>query len=162
MKSQKTYEAALVKLNEYIAEHHMRKSRVREMVLEHACMLPLRFTAEKLEQACAAERISKGTVYNVLDILVKAHILHAIDRQQGRTATLYEIAPGKQIHIQIRCNRCGKVTEIRDKAIDHVIRMHKYFNFEVQRYTVLIYGECKYCLKPKVEGGKSEEVRVKS
>ncbi len=148
MKGQKTYESALVKLNEYIAGRTMRRSQVREMVLEQVCGLPQPFTADQLAQACAAERISRGTVYNTLDLFIKAQILHAIDRQHGKNATLYNVIPGQQVHMQIRCSKCGRITEIHDKAIDHLIRVRKYTNFEVQRYSLLIYGECKHCRKP--------------
>lgn len=148
MKGQKTYESALVKLNEYIAGRTMRRSQVREMVLEQLCALPQPFTADQLAQACAAERISRGTVYNTLDLFIKAQILHAIDRQHGKNATLYNVIPGQQVNMQIRCSKCGRITEIHDKAIDHLIRVRKYTNFEVQRYSLLIYGECKHCRKP--------------
>lgn len=153
MKGQKTYEAALVKLNEYIAAHPMRKSHVREMVLEQVCLIQQPFTAEQLAEACAAERISVGTVYNALELFITAQILHAISRQRGKGATQYEVIPGKQIHMQIRCGKCGRITEIHDNAIDHLVRVRKYMNFEMQRYTLLIYGECKHCRKPIV--GKS-------
>lgn len=149
MKGQKTYEAALVKLNEYIGAHAMRRSTVREMVLEQACQLPPRFTAEQLTEACAAERISVGTVYNALELFIKAQIFHAIDRQRGKGATQYEVVPGKQTHMLIQCSRCGRITDIHDKAIDHLIRVRKYTNFEMQRYTLMIYGECKHCRKLK-------------
>ena len=134
MKGQKTYEAALLKLNEYISARNMRKSRVREMVLEQACMLPPLFTAEQLAKA--------------------AQILHAIDRQRGKSATQYEVIPGKQTYMQIQCSKCGRVSEIKDKAIDHLIRVRKYINFDMQCYTLLIYGECKHCRKPKIQTEK--------
>ncbi len=154
MKGQKTYEAALVKLNEYISAHTMRKSRVREMVLEQACLLPPLFTADQLAKACEAERISVATVYNSLELFIKAQIIHAIDRQRGKGATQYEVIPGKQIHMQIRCGKCGRVSEIKDQAIDHLIRVRKYLNFDMQSYTLLIYGECKHCRKPKTSTEK--------
>jgi Fe2+ or Zn2+ uptake regulation protein len=154
VKGQKTYEAALVKLNEYISARNMRKSRVREMVLEQACMLPPLFTAEQLAKACAAERISVATVYNSLELFITAQILHAIDRQRGKSATQYEVIPGKQTYMQIQCSKCGRVSEIKDKAIDHLIRVRKYINFDMQRYTLLIYGECKHCRKPKIQTEK--------
>lgn len=149
MKWQKTYNAALAKLNGYIHAHSLRRSPVREKVLEQACKLPLRFTAEELELACAEEWISIATVYNALELFLKAQILHAIDRQRGRGATQYEVVPGKLSHIQIRCAKCGRIKEISDKVIDNAIQMHKHANFEMQRYSLVIYGECKHCKKTR-------------
>ena len=145
----KIYKAALDKLDDFIQEHAMRQSSVREMVLAQICLLPQPFTADQLAQECLKERISKGTIYNNLELFIEANILHAIERQRGKTATLYELIPGKQTRIQIQCSKCGRVVEIRDKAIDHLIRIRKYSNFELQRYSLFIYGECKHCRKRK-------------
>ena len=69
-KSNNPYDAALVRLNTYIAEQNMRVSTVREMVLEQVCLLPQPFTADQLAKACQAERISVGTVYNALSLFL--------------------------------------------------------------------------------------------
>ena len=116
------------------------------MVLEQACLLPQPFTAEQLAQACAPERISSATVYNNLSLFITAHILYAINRQQGKNATLYEFTSGRQTRLQMICSSCGRVAEFRDKAIDHLIRVRKYPNFDLHRYSIFVYGECKHCL----------------
>lgn len=145
MKVLKSYEAALTVLKEYIDEHQMRHSPVREMVLEQVCILPQPFTADQLAQACAAERISQGTVYNNLKLFVRAQILYAIERRRGTNSTRYELIPGKQVSMQMICGRCGRVSEFKDKAIDHLVRIRKYANFDMQHFSLFVYGECKQC-----------------
>lgn len=147
----KSYKAALTKLNAYIKTHNMRKTPVREIILEQVCLLPQPFTAEQLTQACKEEHISTGTIYNTLDLLIEAQLLNAVNHQCGKNAMQYELIQGRQIRMQIRCTQCGRVTEIRDKAIDNLIRIRKYSNFEMQRYSLFIYGECKHCRKTKKE-----------
>ena len=156
MPSETTYEVSLAKLNAYIATHNMRRSQVREMVLKQVCKLSQPFTADELEKVCAAERISLGTVYHCLELFIAMQILHAINRQRGQTSTLYEIIPGRQVNMQFQCGRCGRVVEIRDKAIDHLIRVRKYSNFNVDYYTLLIFGECKHCRRPIPNKDKKE------
>lgn len=145
MKVLKTYEAALTKLQAYMEEYKLRHSPVREMVLEQVCILPQPFTASQLVEACKTERISVGTVFNNLKLFVQAQILHAIDRQRGKEATRYELIPGKLVHMQMICGKCGRVSEFKDKAIEHLIRIRKYRNFDMQHYSLFVYGECKHC-----------------
>ena len=144
-------EASLERLNRYIAENGMRVSQVREMVLEQICLLPQPFTADQLAQACKAERISVGTVYNSLALFLSAQILHATNRQRGRAATEYELITGTHNRMQVICQKCGRVADIHDKAIDRLIQMRKYSNFNLQHYSLFVYGECKHCRRRKIQ-----------
>lgn len=143
--SPKTYEAALERLNAYIKDHNMRRSVVREMILEQVIALPQPFTAEQLAKVCAAERISVGSVYNVLSVFIDAQIIHAFQRQRGQNATEYELTTVVENCIQMICGRCKRATTIHDKAIEHLVATRKYSNFNPHHYTLFIYGECKHC-----------------
>lgn len=145
MVGSKTYDTALERLQAYIKANKMRRSVVREMILEQVCQLPQPFTADQLSKACAAERISVGSVYNVLDVFVSAQILHAISRQRGRTAMEYELTMVTRNRIQVICGRCQRVTNFHDKAIEHLIETRKYSNFNPDHYTLFVYGVCKHC-----------------
>ena len=138
-------------MNAYIQERNMRVSPVREMVLEQICLLPQPFTADQLAKACLAERISTGTVYNTLSLFVSAQILHATDRQRGRTATEYELITGSTVRMQIVCQKCGRVSGFQDRAIEDLIRARKYSNFNLQHFSLFVYGECKHCRRVKTE-----------
>jgi Fe2+ or Zn2+ uptake regulation protein len=144
-KGPKTYDIALERLNQYLKEQHMRVSKVREMVLEQICLLPQPFTADQLVQACTAERISTGTVYNTLALFVSIRILNAITRQRGKNATEYELITGSKVRMQVICQKCQRVTHFRDPALERLILNRKYTNFNLQYYSLFIYGECKYC-----------------
>ena len=139
------YHSAQERLNDYLKEKGLRPSVVRDYVLEQACELPQPFTARQLETVCKGERISVGTVYNSLNVFVDAGILHVIERQRGRTAMEYELVPNAVTHMQYICQNCGRTVEFNDKAIARLIRERKYTNFNVQHFTLLVYGECKIC-----------------
>lgn len=147
--SKKTYDAAIAKLHRYIEEHNMRHSPVREMILNKMCMLPHPFTAEQLEEACTEERISLGTVYNVLRLFLKIGILHSITRQRGSKATEYELVYEKRTRMQTVCEECGRVTNFHDKSIDMIVQNSKRANFIVDHFVLTMYGECKKCRKTK-------------
>ena len=144
-KAYKIFGTALTRLNAYIEEQGGRYSAVREVVLEKACSLPQPFTAEQLEEACRVDRISKGTIYNALRLFVNAHIVHAFDRQREHMTTEYELITGNPIRMQTVCEKCGRVHVFHDPAIERIIRERRYSNFNLQHFTVFVYGQCRRC-----------------
>ena len=145
----KIYDSALNRLNAYIQQEKLRVSPVRKMVLERVCLLKQPFTAEQLIEACAEEHISDATIYNALTLFVTARILQATKRQRGQTATEYELTIGTHSRMQIVCTKCGRVTTIHDKALEQIVKEHKYYNFNFDRFSLFVYGECKHCRKPQ-------------
>lgn len=147
--NKKTYDAALAKLHQYMEEHNMRYSPVREMVLNEVCNLQQPFTAEQLQEVCKEERISVGTVYNALRLFIDIGILHAIKRQRGSSSTEYEVVCEKRTRMQVICEKCGRITNFHDKAIDMIVRNSKRTNFIMDHFVLSIYGECKKCKQIK-------------
>ena len=149
MAADKTYNLAIDRLAAYIRSNGLRPSAVRKMILKQVCDLPQPFSAKMLAEACEAERISTGSVYNALNLFIKANILRATTRQRGNAATEYELVLGSPSRMMIVCQRCGRRTEFHDKAIDRMARERKYSNFNLQQYSLVVYGECKVCRKKK-------------
>ena len=146
------YKAALERLGDYIKTHDMRASVVREMVLAQACLLKQPFTAAQLEEACKTEHISTGTVYNALNLFVEAEIVKVYDRGYGQTVTEYELCTAaSRSHMQLICRKCGRRANFYDKAIMRLIAERKYPNFNMQNYTLVVYGECKICRRLAVK-----------
>lgn len=145
MKVLQAYRDAQDRLSAYIRANNMRPSSVRNMVLEQACVLHQPFTAEQLIQVCATERISVGTVYNALDLFVKAHILRGEQRQRGHIRTEYELIRAGAKHMQYICSKCGRTVDFQDKAIARLIEERRYTNFNMSQYSLIVYGECKIC-----------------
>ncbi len=140
------YRAAQMQLDEYVLQHKMRHSQVRDMVLEQICALPQPFTAAQLEEVCEAERISKGTVYNVLHLLIKLALVRVYVRGVGQTVTEYElVTEASRSHMQVICRKCGRRAFFYDKAIQRMVEERQYSNFNLHNYTLVVYGECKIC-----------------
>lgn len=150
-KSVRTYSNAQEKLARYLHENEKRPSKVRKMVLEHVCQLPQPFTAHQLQEACKADMISIGTVYNALDLFIDAQIIHATNRQRGKAATEYELITGTANRMQIVCKKCGRTADFADPAITRMIKERKYSNFTIQNYSLIVYGECKVCRKKTIK-----------
>ena len=86
------FNSAFERLNQYVLAHNKRPSKVRNIVLEQAFLLPQPFTADQLVEACQAQRISVGTVYNSLEVFVSARILYKLERTHGVTQEQYKWA----------------------------------------------------------------------
>ena len=153
---QKAYKAAQEKLDKYVRENGLRVSPVRNIVLSLICQLPQPFTADELKKACEAERISVGTVYNTLNLFVLAQILCTIKREKGSNFTEYELVTGTTPRMQVICTRCGRISDFHDQAIVHEIREHGYKNFNIWRFSLFVYGECKVCRRPGANNNENE------
>ncbi len=150
-KGVRSYSSALTQLRRYLLDHDKRPTKVREMVLEQVCNLPQPFTADQLVKACEAERISTGTVYNTLNLLIDAQVIHATKRQRGKAATEYEVIIGPANRMQLVCAKCGRTADFTDPAIARLIKTRKYYNFILRSYSLIAYGECKVCRKKTIK-----------
>lgn len=140
------YKSALERLSTYLREHDKRVSDVRNYVLAKVCQLKQPFTETQLEEVCQAERISKATVYNALRLFVAANIIKIYDRGYGQTVKEYELTTSaSRSHMQIICRKCGRRVYFYDKAVTRVLVERNYTNFQMQNFTLVVYGECKIC-----------------
>lgn len=148
------YKAVMDTLNAYLLEHEMRMTPVRAIILNELCQLPQPFTESQLEEACRNERISRATIYNTLNLLMKIGALHTLERQRGRTVTEYEITKEEVNRMQIVCTKCGRVTEFHEKAIARLMKEKKFVNFNIRHFRLTVFGECKACVRSRKRLGK--------
>ena len=151
MKKERIYANALGRLYRYAKTHNLRPAAIRKIVLEQTCYLHQPFVAEQLIEACKQERISTATIYNSLRIFVKAGILRESKRHLGQPVTEYELISDNVKHMQLICKTCGRITDFSDRAIGRLIEERKYQNFNMQHYSLIVYGECKICRSKKIE-----------
>lgn len=135
------------RLNQYLKMNGLRQSPIRDFVLEQACQLPQPFTAEQLEKACTEQHISTGTIYNALSLFVSAQILCVIKRQRGQSHMEYELLNTNPAQMQYICGKCGRVVEFKDTVIARQVKERSYSNFDMQYFSLIVYGECKKCRK---------------
>ncbi len=143
--SENVYTAAKEKLDAYIAANGLRCTQERYTLLRHCCSLGTTFEADKVIAFAQEQHISPATGYNALGLFVSAQILHCISKQYGRSKACYELMLARQPHIEFVCTRCGRVSELKDKAIENIVRMRRYTNFVPHGFSLYIYGECKTC-----------------
>ncbi len=136
-------------LVEYLSLHKLRQSSERKTILQCIMKNPDHFTAANVIEWVRPHFISQATVYNTLRVLEDAQIVHCLHAQHSGRLMEYEVTLGEQSTMKIVCTRCGRITDVTDKATQTAIHMKNYPNFIMRRYSVYVFGECKKCLKNK-------------
>lgn len=164
------YQTNLERLDAYIKAHHaMRITEERSTVLRRICELGNPFTVEMVIKATEKDFISYATVYNSLRLFQKARMVHALGKQYRQserdmeieTHAQFELADTGLSQLQLVCTRCGRVAEFKDARISGVLEAGKYNNFNMARYSVFLYGECKFCRSLIARDIKAEEKKKK-
>lgn len=133
------------RLQEYIQSHHMRETAARNKVLEEACNLHQPFVASELIEAATNRGVALGTVYNSLATMEKAGVVQKVSNDTTRMRAKYELIIGKAYSMRLICITCGRSSMLKSAIINNAIRGYKFNNFDLHKYSLYLYGECKSC-----------------
>jgi Fur family transcriptional regulator, peroxide stress response regulator len=128
-----------------------KRSRLRERILEMLKSTGVHPTADWIYDRLKREfpKLSMGTVYRNLNILVEQKVTQKIDF--GSTFDRFDgnIAP----HYHFVCERCGSITDLELPVDDGLNeRVQKATLFTVRRHRIEFYGVCDRC-KGETESG---------
>ncbi len=115
---------------------------VADLVAEHEG----HFTANDL--IAEAQRrdlgIGRATIFRALDLFTELQLLERIDLPNGDHAYV-PCLPGYHHH-HVICQRCAKVTEVRDLGLgDAIAGMERTTGWTVQKHRLELYGLCPEC-----------------
>jgi Fur family ferric uptake transcriptional regulator len=113
-------------------------------VLDFALSNGEHYTADALylKMKEAKSNISRATVYNSLELLVKCRML--AKRNFGENRTLYESSYNKQNHVHIICRVCGVILESDNAQVAELVnKIAKRNNFKNESFQFNIFGTCK-------------------
>jgi len=108
------------------------------------------FDAEQLidDMKRAGFRVSRATVYRTLAKLVDAGLLRQLE---FGPRMFYEHDYGYPPHEHIYCQKCGKVIEFQNPAIEKVIHeVCQQHSFQTVDHTFIIRGICSECNRARV------------
>lgn len=145
MHSEEKYTVAYEMMLNYIHEHKMRDTHERRTLLQNICTFNHSFTANDLIAKAGDTFISPATVYNTLQMLADAHIIHPLNVQQDTKLLQYELLLEQKNYVQIVCTRCGRIAEMKEPLLRDVIMNRPYYNFKPMHFSLYVYGECKQC-----------------
>ena len=143
-KQEDIYRTAYNRLCTYIDDNSLRHTSERLTILSAVCELK-QFSMDDLRYALTGIHISRATIYNTLELMEKADIVRKIEKEFGVRTGYYELAFLGSSSVQIICQRCGRISKIKDTTIQRMLGDKRFTNFIPERYTIHIYGTCKVC-----------------
>jgi Fur family ferric uptake transcriptional regulator len=135
-------------LEDYLRDRGLKMTGPRETVLEAFLKLERHVTAEEL---LAASRrldpsIGQATVFRTIKLFAEAGLAREACPDEG--GRRYEHAYRHEHHDHLVCERCGKIVEFRDEAIERaqeaIYRAHGY---RPGGHLLELKGQCPDCAK---------------
>ena len=136
-------------LEEFVGHLHSRGFRVteaRKKVFAAVLARDDHFSADELAATLARGegRVSRGTVYRSLDLLLETGFVRKIVDSEAHAH--YEHIFKRPRHEHLKCEVCGAYIEVGGEAfgelIDDLCRRH---DFEQRAWRVLVLGRCSRC-----------------
>ena len=153
-------------LSDYVRINSMRNTPERVALLEAIYSSEISFSAEALSSQMSQKRrmrISRATVYNNLGLFERAGLVRKVFLNNQ---VLFERTDRGKGVIRLQCGRCGKVTEMNDERVRHLIEEMRTRRFTMSDWTLNVYGLYSVCttalkrkqnkLKNKTDKNKNE------
>lgn len=144
-----SYNQASRQLGQYLSEKGMRASMERQIILQLFCSGKKRWTVAELTEEAEKEHICRATVYNAIRVLSDAKIIRVCTHAGINRTTEYELNETGQNRIRMICTKCNRQNELKDTSIARMVGEKKYSNFVMNRFELVVYGECKVCRKKR-------------
>jgi Fur family ferric uptake transcriptional regulator len=128
---------------------HGRGERVtepRRIVLSQALSRDDHFRADDLaaDLSYGSDRVSRGTVYRTLALLVQAGLLREL--RDSDTHVHYEAVFGRKPHEHLICDGCGKFIEVEADGLAGFVRqLSEAHDFDPRAHRLVVFGRCESC-----------------
>jgi Fur family ferric uptake transcriptional regulator len=139
-------EAAWTEFVGFLREQGARVTHARHVVLEHVLGRGDHFRADEIAKdlSTGPSRVSRGTIYRTLALMVQAGLVREI--RDNDVHTHYEWVFGLPDHEHMVCEKCGEFIEFSDGRIGSAIRdACREQNFDCRSYRVMVFGTCPKC-----------------
>ena len=117
--------------------------RVVEALAERECCISATALADELREA--DEAVGIASVYRALELLARLGLVRRLEVGDG--SARYEPAlPGGEHHHHVVCDRCGRVEQFSDDALESAIdRVADELTFRIAAHDVVLHGTCPIC-----------------
>lgn len=124
-----------------------KRGGARHAVLELLGGQPCALTAVEIEDALrvAKRRVSRASVYRILDELEQVGLVQRVDT--GQTMVRYErVCEHEDHHHHLVCDGCGLVMPFSDDALERAISsLSGRVPLNVSEHEIVLRGECQDC-----------------
>lgn len=134
------------RFEQFLAENNLKTTPQRRAVLEAILATRRHFDADELVDILKQKnkKISRATVYRVLELLVKGGFVHAMEL--GESRKVYEYVIGHPHHDHLICTKCGRTYEFGDGLIELLQqKVCDTLNFSAHSHSLRIFGHCENC-----------------
>lgn len=139
-------ETALNAFLAFLKKSGSRVTAARRIVFDDVMSRHDHFRADDLaaELAKGADRVSRGTVYRTLSLMVRGGFVRAV--RDGDLHSHYEHIYGHGPHEHMVCERCGAFVEFQAPEISRAIEIRcREKNFTERLHRLTVFGLCKRC-----------------
>jgi Fur family ferric uptake transcriptional regulator len=130
-----------------LAETGHKRGGARRAVLELLEAQTCALTAVEIEDALreAQRRVSRASVYRVLDELERLRLVQRVET--GQTMVRYErVCDHAEHHHHLVCDGCGLVMPFSDDALERAIsNLSARVPLTVSEHEIVLRGECRDC-----------------
>jgi Fur family ferric uptake transcriptional regulator len=130
----------------FLRRRGARVTETRRIVLRAALLRDDHFQADDLatELARGADRVSRGTVYRTLALLVQGDFLREI--RDSDTHIHYERLFGRSAHEHMVCDQCGRFLEFDDPVLrERLADAAQRSDFQMRTHHITVFGRCRDC-----------------
>jgi Fur family transcriptional regulator, ferric uptake regulator len=126
-------------------KHGGARRAVLELLDEQECALTALEIEEALRVRRASRRVSRASVYRVLDELERLGLVQHVET--GQAMVRYErVCELEEHHHHLVCDRCGLVMPFSDARLEREIeRLSKRVPLTVSEHEIVLHGACRDC-----------------
>lgn len=154
--------AYVKKFLQFLEQQHFRKTPERFVVLDKAMKMQHVFTIEQLghEVEQGGYMVSRATLYNNVELLVQAELLHKLN-YDGQHTYYEKLSLSRYTHLV--CQECGKVKVVKDNTFVAYMNAKTYTAFTSRHFSLCVYGICNSCARrlKKQRLSKNQQFRNK-
>ena len=134
------------KFTEFLETGNYRKTPERFAILKKTLSFSNTFTIEQLNAQLEDEayHVSRATVYNTVELLTKAGILHKLCIE-GLPTQYEKVTSVNYTHLI--CKKCGKIKNVKDSNLERYMNAIKFNAFQSSFYVMCVYGVCNACAR---------------
>ncbi|MBQ0103225.1 MAG: transcriptional repressor [Prevotellaceae bacterium] len=130
-------------LTQYMNRKRCRKTPERYALIDAVYTIGKQFTIDSMQEYVSQNmRISRVTVYNNLEMFVKAGL---VVKHPTPSMVFYEACYASPTHHQLLCTVCGATTEFLDANITDYVMSMRFKKFFSSNCSVTVYGVCAKC-----------------
>jgi len=146
MQHAEAVERAWAQFVAFLRDKSARVTQSRKIILDAALARDDHFRADQLAASLSSgpNRVSRGTVYRTLALLVEAGMLREI--RDADTHVHYEPTFERLRHEHMICDQCGQFIEFVDPALSRqIVAACRQYNFNQRMHRVVVFGTCRDC-----------------